>query len=561
MCWAWQRVARRIATLLRFPVQCRDLWGIELGVLRSWVCGSICAHREVCMLRWAIVGCGVCFGLFGTFACGDDDATGSGGVGESAGGPTGDGGGGAAGGGAAGGGAAGAGGGTGTSGLTRAGRWFQYDGEYRYFVGYDYQSLAIRTNLDYRDALDHFQSYRINKVRLWLYPWFMGEGVLTPWAYSDGQHDLDVWDPAYWQRMHEFLDEAASRDIIVELTLFAPNWAPKEAQWTNGSWRVAYNSMFNVNGAFTTNAQGHFFPDFFDLDLSETSTSGKTLADYQQALVDKAVVELGAHRNVYFEICNEFPVVFDDNQDAIHTLYPWQVHWADRVDSATERLVTAHSHQGSGAHTKGVEHFWDEGSIDVLNFHFYSGDPAKISSLLHDAQSKDKVLQQNESFDHLEELDQTTRENWAMFSAAGYGFFFGRDKDIPVIGDAAWQKGAERLRALRDIAESVSFWSMAAVDEQGNEYDQLVSQGPAGSNWQVLANPGVEYVVYLWGSKSTTPLRIDLPAGNYSFEWFDPRDGDSLATGMVTGADGTEVAAPAVSGWDGAAGLVLVLRS
>ncbi|MBW2526932.1 MAG: cellulase family glycosylhydrolase [Deltaproteobacteria bacterium] len=498
--------------------------------------------------------------LAGTPACSEDDTTPAGGAGGTA--LTGGSGGAAGTGGGTGGlGGAGGAGGTPATGLTREGRWLQYDGQYPFFVGYDYQSLAVRTDLDYTDALDHFESYRINKVRLWIYPWFMGEDALSPWAYAAGLHDLDEWNPAYWQRMHEFLDAAASRDIIVELSLFAPNWANRQDRFENTTWRVAYNATFNENGAFSPNAQGHFVPDFFDLDLAETSDSGQTLEDYQQALVDKAVSELASHRNVYFEICNEFPIVFNESQDAIHTLYPWQVQWSDRIHGATPRLVTAHSHQGSGAHTKGIEHFWDEPSVDVLNFHFYSGDPAEIAGLLHDAQAKSKVLQQNESFNHRTDLDSTTRETWAMFTAGGYGFFYGGDSDIPVIGDAEWQRGAERLRALRDIAESVPFWTMSPVDGQGDEYDGLVTQGPAGANWQVLADPGSAYVVYLWGSKTTTPLHIDLPAGSYSFEWLDPRNGDSLGTGTVSGADAAEIAAPPTADWDADVGLVLVVRS
>lgn len=509
-------------------------------------------------VRSAVVAAGLA--LLGAVGCSDDEpAPGAGGTGG-AGGVAGTGG--VAGSGGSGGtGVGGGSGGTGgASGLTRQGRFLQYDGQYPFFVGYDYQSLAVRTDLDYQDALDHFQTYRINKVRLWIYPWFMGEGALSPWAYSGGQHDLDQWNPAYWQRMNEFITAAATRDIIVELSLFAPNWMRRAQDWANDTWRVAYNGTFNENGAFSPNAQGHFLPEFFDLTLPETTSSGQTLADVEQALVDKSVAELASHPNVYFEICNEFPLVFNQSQDAIHTHYPWQVHWADRVDAGTERLVTAHAHQGSGQHTKGVEHFWDEPSIDILNFHFYSGDPAEIGTLLHEAQAKDKILQQNESFDHRTDLDGTTRETWAMFTAGGYGFFYGSDSDIPAIGDAEWQRGAERLRALRDIAESVSFWSMSAVDDQGAEYDALISQGPAGSNWQVLAAPGSEYVIYLWGSPTTMPVRIDLPTGSYTYEWFDVRNGDALGTGSVTGAAAAEIAAPATTDWDGQAGLALVIR-
>jgi hypothetical protein len=36
---------------------------------------------------------------------------------------------------------------------------------------------------------------------------------------------------------------------------------------------------------------------------------------------------------------------------------------------------------------------------------------------------------------------------------------------------------------------------MSPIDTNGNEYDSFVTQGP-GFYWQVLANPGNEYVVF-----------------------------------------------------------------
>src|SRR5580698_4872896 len=53
--------------------------------------------------------------------------------------------------------------------------------------------------------------------------------LLTPWArsttpgYAGGgnKFDLDHWDPAYFRRFHDFLEEARQRGIIVEISLFS----------------------------------------------------------------------------------------------------------------------------------------------------------------------------------------------------------------------------------------------------------------------------------------------------------------------------------------------------
>lgn len=75
-----------------------------------------------------------------------------------------------------------------------------------------------------------------------------------------------------------------------------------------------------------------------------------------------------------------------------------------------------------------------------------------------------------------------------------------------------------RLTALRIVAESVRFWEMSAVDAAGNEYDRLVSAGPA-PNWQVYANPGLEYIVYYWGEVTDSNARVAVPPGFYTYRW------------------------------------------
>jgi hypothetical protein len=130
-----------------------------------------------------------------------------------------------------------------------------------------------------------------------------------------------------------------------------------------------------------------------------------------------------------------------------------------------------------------------------------------------------------------------------------------------ILHQPEWATPATRLKTLRDIAESVHFWEMSPVDANGLEYDNLISQGPAGGNWQLLANPGAEYVAYFWGSQSSTPVVIDLPPGNYSYDWYDVRDGSRRATGSISGGGATSLPAPDVALWSGSAGVALVIKA
>jgi hypothetical protein len=437
--------------------------------------------------------------------------------------------------------------------LSRSGRWFTYKGAPIYLVGWDTQELAADPSVDYVAALDLFKQYRLNKTRIWIYPYW-NTSYLQPWPYASGKYNLDAWNAAYWTRIKSFMAAAQARDIIVEVAIFAANNIDTAAEWSNTATRPAWNKAFNTNNAFSGNASGYFNPQFFDLAYPERSSSGRTLKDYQQLLVDKTIAELKSFPNVYFEIANEFP---DRNAD-IDSVYPWQLFWAQRISSATPRLVTTHSQQFVGPHTTGIQYFWDKPYIDVLNFHFNEPDANIISSLLHAAQTKGKVLELNETLDPYPDLNGMTRQLWAMFTAGGHCAFY--EDDSNRIGTSAWVTNTLRLRALRDIVAKLRFWELSPVDAAGNELDALVTQGPAGSNHQVIAKVGSEYLAYFWGTKSTTAARLQLPAGTYSYEWYDVRNALALGSGLLQGGTPT-IAAPPIANWDGNAGLVLIVKA
>lgn len=457
-------------------------------------------------------------------------------------------------------------------GLKREGRWLTYNGSYPYLVGMDAQELACDPSLNYEKILDLFVQYRINKVRIWVYCYFgTNQGFLHPWKReANGKFNLDEWNPCYWNRVKDFVTKAKDRDIIVEVSIFPANFIHKAANWTNIDWWPLWNKKFNVNGIFTTNSEGHFAPEFFDLNHLEVSYSGKKLIDYQKALVDKTIVELKSYENVCFEICNEFPVSAD-----IDTVYPWQQHWARYISNVVPSLlVTCHSHEFSGSHIKGIQFWWNESYIDILNFHFYEYNPKKISDLLHEVHAKEKIISLNESGTFYkrikwwlyrskwsldtEFLNRNTRMAYGMFLSGGYFTLYCADNSK--IGDNDWEAGARRMKVLRDIAESVEFWKMSPVDDSGKEYDLLINQGPAGDNWQVLANPEKEFVVYFWGDKSGDSVKMKLSPGNYHYEWYDCEDGDKVKAGHIGSGGTITIPAPLTSSWNSDIGVVLIIK-
>ena len=459
-----------------------------------------------------------------------------------------------------------------TTGLERSGRWLMYNNSYPYLVGYDLQQLFSQKSYSYADIdykLNQLQEFRINKIRVWINAWFLGINGYYPWIVdANGKKNLDVWNVTYWTRMRDFVQKCKDRDIIVEFTLFTPYpiESASDSWWKNTAWQVAWNKIFNLNNAFSTNANGHFFPQFFDLNYSERSSSNKTLKDYQKALIDKTIDELNGFGNVYFELANEFPGVWTNDGSAINQVYPWQQYWANYMHTTKGVITTCHANEGSGQNTFGIQYFKDTAYCDILNFHFRTGETRKdnaniVSNFFHNLQTSNKILQCNESkaYEDLTYTDMVTREAWGTFVSGGYYFHYNDSTDI--IGTYDWRNLAERLKILRNIAESVNFWQMSPVDENVNEYDSLITQAPS-RYWQLLANPGKEYVAYFNQNPTTNDVRINLPAGNYNYVFYDTRlwNQNGLKSGMAISAGGqTSIPVPLASAWNGNTGLVLVI--
>jgi len=73
----------------------------------------------------------------------------------------------------------------------------------------------------------------------------------------------------------------------------------------------------------------------------------------------------------------------------------------------------------------------------------------------------------------------------------------------------------------------------------------MTPQNSLSSTSYCLANPGSEYLVYQPGSGSFT---VNLQAGTYSYEWFNPGAGSVAGTGTITASGGSRSFSPPFSG-------------
>ena len=450
-------------------------------------------------------------------------------------------------------------------GLERSGRWLKYDGKYVWLNGVDWQSVTTQNpgatpgwDGNYTRVLNELQNAGINKIRVWANCWWLDtEDIYQPFKrLPSGKYDLDQWEPDYWTRLKDFVQEAKRRGIIIEYCLFSQydiesRFKEPANYWYEGS---------NVNGAFAANVNGHGIPAFYANASGAKTTSGRDLNYYQHALIDKAAAEIGLLGNVYFQIHHFAP----KNSPEI---FPWANRLASYIHREKGLLVSCESIErprtgGVNPVVAGMDHLWDNPDIDILNNKTYTGRPDEVSAFWHAAQSKSKVLSVPESSYWADHFEAVMREAWASALSGVYYSFFQRDKYLAKVGNADWLTRFQPMaRALSTTMNSVKFQEMSPVDANGAEYDNLVTAGPAGSNHQVFCKPGSEYIVYFWGTKSSTNVSMNLPRGSYVCRWIDPRSGKLLDSLTVTGSGSTTIQSPDIAGWDGECGLVLVIRN
>ena len=200
----------------------------------------------------------------------------------------------------------------------------------------EHYGAVLNADFDYRKYLDTLAQDGLNHTRLFtggLYVEPPGAfnierntlapasgRYLTPYARSDqpgyagggNKFDLDRWDPAYFQRLRNFLKYAARRGIIVEVNLFCVFYEDQQ-------WQLSpFNPRNNVNG----------LPAIQREDVLTLGRSGPYLA-LQEQLARKFITELRDFGNLYYEIINE-PYITQTPDN-------WQRHLTEVVADAQRR--------------------------------------------------------------------------------------------------------------------------------------------------------------------------------------------------------------------------------
>ena len=327
--------------------------------------------------------------------------------------------------------------------------------------------------------------------------------LICPWArseqpgYANGgnKFDLTKWDPAYFQRLRDFVGEAGKHGIVVELVLFCPFY--EDSMWNLSPM----NAANNVNGIGT-------------MKRTEVYTlKHPRLLAVQDAMVRRIVGELKDFDNLYYEICNE-PYFGGVTLE-------WQAHIAQTITEAEAGFDGRHLIAQNIANK--YQKITDPNPrVSIFNFHY-----AKPPNTVTDNYALNRLIADDETGFAGSEPKPYRLEGWDFIIAGGavydnldYSFSVGHEDGTGKI-NAPGGGGAVLHKQLGILSRFVNGFDFVKTTP-----DSSVIKGgiPDKATARALVDKGRAYAIYINGG-SRAKLQVQLPEGKYSAEWINTKTG------------------------------------
>jgi len=370
----------------------------------------------------------------------------------------------------------------------------------------EHYGAVLNLDFDYVAYLDALAKDKLNSTRVFsgAYAESIGNFNITnntlapapnrlicPWArsgepgYAGGgnKFDLTKWDERYFNRLRDFIANAAERGIVVEVNLFCPFY--EDSMWNLSPM----NARNNVNSAG-------------DIERTNVYTVDKHggLLPYQEAMTRKIVAELKDYDNVYYEICNEpyFGGVTMDWQHRIAEVitetqkdFPHKFLISQNIANGSQKVADSHP------------------AISIFNFHY--ANPPDTVALNYGLK---KVIGDNETGFRGTGDDVYRMEAWDFIVAGGalynnldYSFTVqhpaGTWTDLPATMPGGG--GPEIRRQLRLLQEFISGFDFIRMQPD----NRVILDGVPGTmTARALVERGKAYAIYV----RTIPLSNQFSA-------------------------------------------------
>jgi hypothetical protein len=362
---------------------------------------------------------------------------------------------------------------------------------------------------------------------------------IAPWKRVDEpglfkgekKFDLNEWNPAFFERLNDFISLADKLGIVVEVTFFCSTY--QKFIWE----RNPFNPGNNINN----------IPFNLERQKSNTIANG-ILTVFQQKLVQKLVTELNGFDNIFYEIQNE--PWSDDPQKVMRllkTLDPepekgswykwaemaspasleWQKLMAKTVVETEAQLPKKHiiaQNYTNFMHSLDVV----DPNISILNFHYAWPEAVWLNYGWNRPVSFDESgFAGSSDSTYLRQAWQFIMAGGAVFNNLDYSFYVGKEDGIgtnkaPGGGSSMLRK---QLAFLKGFIESLDFVQMKP------DFSTVVHA--PGMQVQAISQPGFQYAIAFTGVASKS-VKLNLPKGKYTFEFVSPYSGKTLKKGFFT---------------------------
>jgi hypothetical protein len=370
---------------------------------------------------------------------------------------------------------------------------------------------------DFPGYLDFLARHRHNFIRLW-----SGDGLgpppipyqrSGPGMAKDGglKVDLERLDPAFFERLRSRVIAARDRGVYVGIMLFSPDAAKKE-DWND----LFYHPDNNVQGIDADANRDGSGAEAYDLSIPRITA-------YQEAFVRRVVDAVNDLDNVLYEIGNEGDL----------TSVPWQNHFI--------RFLRKYQDGKPRQHPVGMTAVFNilDGSWAIDNQALFASAADWVSPGLQAYQDDPPAADGKKviiaDVDHIWPAAPHRGWIWECFLRGLQPILM----DWYSYGDPKWTSRDEQeamRRAMGFTLDYANRMNLAAARPRGD----LASTG------YCLASPGSEYLVYQ--PKGGEGLRVELKAGKYVCEWFDPGKGSASPGGKVETPGGPQPFQPPFAG-------------
>jgi hypothetical protein len=380
---------------------------------------------------------------------------------------------------------------------------------------------------DFGDYLRFLREHNHNFIRLWSrhVTWYHGYGkgelhaAPLAWARTgpgealDGKpkFDLTQFDRSYFDRLRKRVVAAREQGIYVGIMLFGGLYECKGG-WRGNPFHRA-NNINKIDG--DPNADGEGW---------ETQTlQVSQLTRLQEAYVRKVVDTVNDLDNVLYEVSNESD--------------PSSTNWQHRL----VRFIHDYEKTKAKRHPVGMTALYMESAAE--NNRLLLASPADWISPLTDARAvrnipaatgvKVRIVDSDHWFVKELRNDPEFGREWVWKSfCRGHNPILMEHlpplsavlDDLPFApDDPGYLASRKAMGFTRRFAERMNLAKMTPRPE-------LASSGLC------LASPGAEYLVYYMDPAK--PLTVELIAGTYAYEYFDPKQGEQRARGQITSSGG-----------------------